>query len=227
MGQVILAYLKTNYFVVVYGVTWFISVFTYRKYFDTVLKYFPIIIAYTFFSELLGGVIANNQNFQLFFDHKYINHNAILYNVYHFSFFLFFFFVYWRVTTVPIQKKILAIGGLFFILINLVNLAFENPLAKSLVYAYIFGVFFLIYTTIFYFKETLKKIKLRILKHSLLFWVSSGLLIFHAVYLPLKIVREFDYYYYAPFRQFHLIMIVVMYLIFCIGFIVSKRGAFR
>ncbi len=227
MGQVILDFLKTNYFVVVYGITWFISVFAYKKYFDTALKYFPIIIAYTFFSELLGGVIAENENFQLIFGYQYINHNAILYNIYHLCFFLFFFFVYYNVTTIPKKKKIIKYGAGIFILVNLVNTFFQNPFIESLLYAYISGVLFLIYITLSYFKEAFQKFNFSLLKRSLLFWVSTGLLLFHSIYLPLKIIRVVDYYYYAPFRQFHLMMIVVMYLLFCFGFIVSKRGTFR
>jgi len=34
---------------IVYAVTLFISLTTYRKYYDNAFKYFPIIIAYTFF----------------------------------------------------------------------------------------------------------------------------------------------------------------------------------
>lgn len=227
MDQVILNFLKNNYFVAVYGITWFISVFTYKKYFDTVLRYFPILIAYTFFSELLGGIIAKNQNFQLIFGYEHVNHNSVLYNLYHLCFFLFFNYVYWRVTENQKKKQLLVYGGIAFILVNIGNSLFQNPLVESLIAAYLFGTLLLLYAISIYFKERLKKFPLSTLKHSLLFWVSTGLLIFHATYFPLKLVREYDYYYYAPFRQFHLIMIVTMYVVFSFGFIFSKRRAFR
>lgn len=227
MDQVILDFLTNNYFVVVYGITWLISVFAYKKYFDTVLRYFPILIAYTFFSELLGGIIAKNENFQLIFGYEHVNHNSVLYNLYHLCFFLFFTYVYWHVTENTKQKQILFYGGIVFVIVNLGNSLFQNPLVESLIVAYLFGIILLLYAVGFYFKETLMKFQLSTLRNSLLFWVSIGLFIFHITYFPLKIIREYDYYYYAPFRQFHLIMIVVMYVIFCFGFIFSKRRAFR
>ncbi|MEM6540217.1 MAG: hypothetical protein AAF634_03605, partial [Bacteroidota bacterium] len=66
------------------------SVFHYRKYFDTVLRYFPLIIAYTFFNELLGNVIRYNENFA--FRTESTDSNQIIYNIYIIIFFLFFFF---------------------------------------------------------------------------------------------------------------------------------------
>ena len=227
MGQVILDFIKENYFVIVYGITWFISAFTYRKFYDTVLKYFPIIIAYTFFSELLGWLIANNENFQLVFGYKQANNRNIIYNIYHFCFFLFFFYVYWKSISNKNHKKIIKYAALLFIVINVLTSFIQNPLVQTLVYAYIYGVILLIYCTIVYFRKVLAEYDIDLLKYSLLFWVSMGLLIFYTTYLPLKIMKEFYVGLYLPFRQFHYIMIVLMYIIFSIGFIISKRRAFR
>lgn len=227
MGQAILDFIKINYFVIVYGITWLISVFTYKKYFDTLLKYFPIIIAYTFFTELLGSIIAHNNNFQLVFGYDQTNHRNVIYNIYHLCFFLFFFYVYWKSITNENHKKIIKYGSFTFILIYVLNSFIQNPILDSLVYVYIFGLVLLIFCTIVYFKKVFKEYNIDLLKYSLLFWVSSGLLLFHITYLPLKILKEFSYDLYAPFKQFHLIMIVVMYLLFSIGFIMSKRKAFR
>lgn len=227
MGQVILDFIKESYFVLVYGITWIISVFNYKKYFDTLLKYFPIIIAYTFFSELLGGLVANNENFQLVFGYDQTNHRHIIYNIYHLCFFLFFFYVFWKSISNINHKKIIKYGSFIFILLYVLNSFIQNPIINSLVYAYLFGVILLIYCTLIYFWKTLRENSFELLKYSLLFWVSLGLFIFHITYFPLKIIKEFYSSLYTTFRQFHLMMIVVMYVIFSIGFIVSKRKAFR
>lgn len=227
MGQVILDFIKTNYFVVVYGITWFISVFTYRKYFDTLLKYFPIIIAYTFFSELLGSLVGQNENIQLVFGYEQKNLQYIVYNIYYPCFFLFFFYIYWKSSSDKKQKNIIKYGSFLFIIVNFLNLIAENPLTSSSKYAYIFGTIHLIYCTLSYFSRVFKENRFSIIKYSLFFWVSLGLLIFHTTYLPLKILREFYYELYIPLRQFHLVMIVVMYVLFSTGFIISKRRAFR
>jgi hypothetical protein len=229
MSQVIIDFISTNYFVVVYGITWLISVFMYRKYFDTVLKYFPIIISYTFFSELLGSLVINYEDIQLIFG--YDNHtfyNNLIYNIYHLSFFLFFFYVYRKSLLNASKKRIIKYGTYLFIIINLINLIIQNVLIESLVYAYLFGTILLIYCTLNYFKDVFKDNNLHILKYSLLFWVSLGLFVFHITYLPLKIFKEFYLYeLYVPLRQFHLSVIVLMYVLFSIGFVISKRRAFR
>ena len=227
MNQVILDFIENNYFVIVYGITWFISAITYKKYFDTLLKYFPIIIAYTFFNELLGGLIANNDNYQIVFEKTDTVYNYIIYNLYHFSFFLYFYILYQKVIINLIQKNYIKYGIYFFVLINIINIIFQNPLINFFIFPYLFGVIFLIYCLIIYFKQTLKTYTMDLLKYNLLFWVSLGLLVFHIIYLPLKIFREFKYELYIPFRHFHLSMIVLMYVIFSIGFIVCKRKAFR
>lgn len=227
MNQVVLDFLSRYYFVFIYGITWFISVYGFKKYFDTTLKYFPIIIAYTFFTELLGSLIAYNEDFQLVFGYDKANHRYIIYNIYHLLFFVFFFYVYWKAITEKNQKIIIKYGAFFFILLNLINLVFQNPLIEALVYAYLFGVVLLIFCTIVYFKKSFSENSIGILKYSLLFWISLGLLVFHIVYLPIKIIREFYSYLYINFRQLHLVMIIVMYVLFSIGFVVSKRRAFR
>lgn len=228
MSQVILEFLKNNYFVVVYGITWLISVFTYKKYFDTLLKYLPIIIAYTFFTELLGSIIAYNEDFQLVFGYEKTNNRNIIYNIYHLCFFLFFFYVFWKSVSNINHKKIIKYGSFIFVFIYILNAFIQNPIINSLVYAYIYGVILLIYCVTVYFKKVFKDYNIDLLKYNLLSWVSLGLLVFHITYLPLKIVKEFyPESYYISFRHLHLIMIVVMYVIFSIGFIVSKRKAFR
>lgn len=228
MWKVVLDFIKTDYFVVSYGITWFISVITYKKYFDTVLKYLPIIIAYTFFSELLGGLVRYNEDIRILFGYEYKNHNNVIYNVYHICFFSFFFYIYWKTISNQKQKKIVKYGGYLFILMNLINIIFQNPIVQSLVYAYLYGVAFLIYCTIIYFKQIFKVYTFDLLKYNLLFWVSLGLLVFHTIYFPLKILKEFfPYDYYLEFRGVHFIIIVVMYFLFSIGFIISKRKAFR
>ncbi|WP_350294057.1 hypothetical protein [uncultured Croceitalea sp.] len=228
MGEDIIDFVKVNYFVIVYGITWLISVFTYKKYFDTLLKYFPIIIAYTFFTELLGGLVANYDDFQLIFGYNQTNYRSVIYNIYHLCFFLFFFFVYWKLISNKTHKIAIKYGSYAFVFINIINCFIKDPIIFSLVYAYIFGILLLIYCILVYLKKILKEYNINLLKYNLMFWVSIGLLLFHATYLPLKIVKEFyPESYYIAFRHLHLGMIVLMYVIFSIGFIMSKRKAFR
>lgn len=226
MYQVILDFIKYDYFIIVYGITWFISLVTYRKYFETSLRYFPILISYTFFNELLGSVIIQNESIQLIFGYDGTNHTALIYNIYHLCFFLFFFKIYWKAASEIKQKNNIKYGIYTYAIIEVINLFLQNPLIESLIYGYLFGVLLLIYCILNYFKEVFKVFKIKTLKFSLLFWISIGLLIFHVIYFPLKIFREFNYELYEPFRNLHLISIVVMYTFFSIGFIKSRKRNF-
>lgn len=228
MYDVIFDYIKTNYFVIFYGITWIIAIISYKKYFDTLLRYFPIFISFTFFVELLGSLILYYDNFQLIFDYGiYDNNTFVIYNIYNLFYFLYFYYLFWNVINNGNKKKIIKYGGGLFILINLINLSFQNVLIESLVYSYLFGTILLIYCSGIYLKKIFNENNFSIIKHNLLFWISLGLFIFHIVYLPLKIFREFNYDLYEPLRELHLSMIILMYIFFSIGFITARRNAFR
>ena len=216
-----------NYFVIIYGITWVISLISYKKYFDTYLKYFPIIIGYTFCSELLGGLVLYNDYFKFIPKELETYNRHIIYNIYHLLFFSYFFYIYLKTTFNGNRKIFIKYGILTFIITSLINSVIHNPLNHSLIYSYIFGSILLLYCTFMHLKETYKSHSFNIIKYNLLFWTSIGLFLFHITYLPLKILREFSYELYTPYRQLHLAMIVIMYLIFIFGFITNKRGAFR
>jgi len=79
---------------IIYVDTLFISLTTYEKYYNTALKYFPIIIAYTFFNEELGYLVRTYDEISFFQNIKYSNFNDVIYNIYAIIFFCFFYFVY-------------------------------------------------------------------------------------------------------------------------------------
>ncbi len=67
----ILGFLKNYGFILLYGVALLISIMRYRNFFDSILRYFPIIIGYTFLTEILGGYIRANENFRIIFNLSY------------------------------------------------------------------------------------------------------------------------------------------------------------
>ena len=94
MSENLIRIFRDHYYIPLYFLTWVISVIRYRRYFDTPLKFFPILIIYTFFTELLGYFIKYNDEFQFFSDARYSWHNVVIFNIYQLVFFLFFFEVY-------------------------------------------------------------------------------------------------------------------------------------
>ena len=222
-------FLWSQFFVLLYLLTWIVSVYRYRRYFDTPLKYLPMLIIYTFFTELLGYFIKYSDEFQFFSDSRFAGHNVIIYNVYQLVFFLFFFEVYRKVIKNRSAKKWIFYGSFLCGLIYLVNALFYNPLHNQLTYAHIVVSFMLASILILYFKEKRIDGVAQPLKYNLLFWVSAGLLVFYSLFpIILAMYRlKLSVGVYIYLRPILLSSIVLMYGCFIIGLLAGKRKAFR
>lgn len=229
MIQELIIFLKNQYFLAIYFVTWLVAVYRYKRYFDTVLKYLPILIIYTFFTELLGYFIKNHNDFQFFSDDRYNWHNVIIYNIYQIVTFLFFYWVYWKTIKKKSLKRIIKYGTYLCSLSYVINIFFQNPLHKQLTYAHAIGSIILVLAIILYFKEKKSEDNPYPQKHNLLFWVSIGLFVFYA-FFPFILLS--DYFHLSISTQYHLritllTFIALMYLFFIVGLLMGKRKAFR
>ncbi|TAI49515.1 hypothetical protein [Flagellimonas allohymeniacidonis] len=229
MAQEFFEFLKEHYFIPFYFVTWVIAVFSYRKYFDTVLKYLPVLIAYTFFTELLGYFIKYHENFQFFSDERYNWHNVIIYNIYQVVVFSFFYWVYWKTVVTAKHKTWIKYGAIITFVAYLVSLFFQDPFHTNLYYADLVGSLVLLFAIYIYAKEKRADKSAYPLRQNLLFWISLGLAIF---YLFFPFIFLIGYLKYEIWAQYNLqtilvILIVLMYALFSIGFILGKRRAFR
>ena len=65
-----LEFLRDNLSLILYGVALALSVFRYGKYFDSILKYFPILIGYTLLTEILGMLIKRKEEFVIIFSQR-------------------------------------------------------------------------------------------------------------------------------------------------------------
>ena len=210
-----------------YAITWIIASTHYKKYFDTALKYFPILIAYTFFNELLGWAIKHYNDYQIVFIQKFSYYNILIYHIYYYIFFIYFLSVYISVFKNEQLKKWGRIGILLFIITSIANAIYLNPLLKPQIFSFVCGSILLISSTVIHLIQLIRESDSRKPKFNLLFWTSLGLLIYHVFYLPLKILRHYDIYTYLKFQNLHIALIFLMYILFCIGFILGKRAAFR
>ncbi|MET1260165.1 hypothetical protein ABV409_12510 [Flagellimonas sp. DF-77] len=220
-------FLSRNYFLIVYGIAWVFSVRYYGKYFDTVLRFFPIIIAYTFFSELLGYLIGTSDDFAFFA--KFKSANDLIYNIYTLIFFPFFYFVYWKLVKNENYRSWIKILSVLALAFYLVNAFIYNPLVKVLFYALCFASFVLALCVVFYWLDKRSHWQWRTEKYNLMTWVSIGLFGFYSIF-PIIFLLNFlnkDLYQILHLGTVHKIFIVLMYVLFSIGFVLSSRRNFH
>lgn len=212
-----------------YAITLFISLVTYRKYYDTTLKYFPIIIAYTFFNEIVGYLVRNYDDISFITNLKYRNVNEIIYNIYAAIFFAFFYHVYWRLTVNKALKTYIKIGSFVTVLAFLISLIFQNPMKTNLFYAIAIGSWILVFCIILnYIDKTILQQKL-LQPYNLMFWVSLSLLIFYSIFPILFIIGYTDYNTWVEYelRTVLRVLIMVMYSLLIIGFLKARKMAFQ
>lgn len=222
-------FLKSNYTIVLYLVILIVAITTYRKYFDTALKLFPIYMAYTFFNELLGYFITTYEEFTFFKESAYSWHNVAIYNLYGVLVFSFFSWVYYQVLKKNSHKNTVSWGSLAILASYFISSFFQDPLHTGLFYSEALSSFFLVYVILLYFKER-KWINGGFTnKRNLIFWVSSGLLLFH-IFFPFLYVTGFlkpDIWIEYHFRDILKILVFLSYSFFLVGLILSQRKAFN
>jgi len=217
--------LKDNFFIALYALTWIFSIIRLPKYFDSTLKYLPIIIGYTLFTEILGALIYNVEDFTLFSEKQFSSYTHLIYNIYDLIFFSFFFYVYWKSSVNLRVKKLIKYGALFFILCFIVNIVLVNSMKYELWYAYLVGSVILILSTLTYLNSIWSNSVT--VYSNLLFWLSLGLLIFHLGYAPITIFKNLNLELamedYRNVRLVHISLIFIMYTLFSIGLLKMKR----
>lgn len=220
-------YFLENAYVPLYGITFLLSVYRYPKYFDTYLKYLPIIFIYTFLNELLGGFIKNYPEYRFFGSDALAFYNMVIYNIYNVIFYLYFFFIYKFYLDNKKIRKGIQYASIAFLIVATINPFFEDFVTSSQTATYTVGGLIILVCTALYFKQVFTTKNEIPWKNDLLFWISSGLFIFFSGYLPIKLLR----FYHSTnsiiesthLRLIHLSLIVTMYLLIIIGFLKMRR----
>ncbi|PKA97177.1 hypothetical protein B0O79_0827 [Flavobacteriaceae bacterium MAR_2009_75] len=220
-----------NSFVPIYGVTLVIAMVRYPKYFDTSLKYFPILLLYTFFNELLGDLIYKYDTFSLAFNALYNDSYFVIYNIYNIVFFLYFLYLFRNYIENRQFRKWVKIASFSFLAIALINPLFQDFFLEYQYLTFFIGTIFLIITTAKYLHEDWCNRKVGLKTMNILFWMGSGLLFYHLCYLPIKIIRYYNGFYGFSenplLRPIHLTLILIMYILFIVGFIRMKKRLIR
>ncbi len=220
-----LEFIQTSYFILLYVIILVVAIATYHRYFDTVLKFFPIYIAYTIFTELLGYFIITYEDISFFEDPKYAWYNVIIFNIHSVLVFGYFFWVYFKIVKRKIYKKVILYFGFTVLLSYVLNCFIEDPFYSGLYQADTLASLFYIVVALMYFSGR----NWRFERHNFMFWITLGLLIFHLIFpflnltgfLKPKIWVEYH------FRDILKLTIVASYTMYLIGLLLGRRRAFR
>ncbi len=228
MPDNLIRFLTDHFYIPLYLITWIISVIRYKRFYDTPLKYLPMLIIYTFFTEVLGYFIKYYNEFVFFSDGRYAWHNVIIYNIYQIVFFIFFFEVYRKVLQSPSLKKQIRYLSFVCVLSYIVNAIVYNPLHQQMTYAHIIGSVMMVYILIIYFREKYVEDTPYPLKFNLMFWLGSGLMIFYTFFPIISIIYllKLNIGIQIYFRPILLTSIALMYGLIIIGLVIGKRKAF-
>lgn len=201
----------------------------YRRYFDTVLRYFPILITYTFLNEFLGYMVKINQELSFFPQElKYSSYNEILYNIYAVVSFGFFYHVYWKLIWNNTYKKWIIIGSCIYAIAYIVSCFFQSPMDTQLFYATALGSLILVFFILLYFQDKINNKRKIIQPYNLMFWVSLSLLIFYSMFPALYLIGYLNYPVWEAYdlRSVLRVLIVIMHSLFIIGFFKGRRHSF-
>lgn len=218
--------LVENSFVLIYGVTFVVAMMRYPKYFDTSLKYFPILILYTLLNELLGVLIYKYDTFSLAFNNLYSDNYIVIYTIYNIMFFFYFFHLFRSYVDNLKFKALIKYGSILFLASCLINPFFKNVFYEYQYLIFFSGALILLISVTLYIREQTEN-GIGNLKNNVLFWIAIGLLVYHIGYIPIKVLRyqnELTGQIEEPHvRHIHLFLLLIMYTCFSIGFLRMKR----
>ena len=216
-------FLLNNYFMLFYVLALILSIITYRKYFTSILKYFPIIIAYTFITETLGFIIREIDEVRLISEDRFAYYNILIFNIFDIIFFLYFFYIFRKAIRSERFKGWINYFAIIFILCSILNPFYHHPMFFPQMLASTFGSLTLVYTALFYLVELKRKGGLR--WNNLLFWISIGLSVFYFFYPFIILIGHFaEYEVYQEYRVRAILhfLIAFMYACFILGFLLMR-----
>ncbi len=191
-----------------------IATIFFYKYKNSLLKYFLYYLWFVVLVEYLGFLLGE-------FDEDGSNH--LLYNIFYVISFAYLFYLYNSVLRK--KRKIVKYSYFAYLLAFIINAFFEDYTKEFQTIPYIIGSCLLILAIVWYFAEILVTEKVLHVKRILLFWISTGLLLFYTGSIPFTITFN----YYAKAEGFNFLfainysLIIILNLCYIIGFIWSNR----
>lgn len=152
--------------------------------------------------------------------------NAGYYNVFHVVMYAFYLHFFYRVLQTILLKRIVAVLAITYILFAILNLnnqgwgVFNN-------YNYLFASFMMVFLSIAYYYQLLRARDMKPLRNDLVFWISTGSLIYHlGSAMSLFLINVMHYYSAAAAQKIHIIVMfaaMTMYLTYSIGYLCHRK----
>lgn len=207
-----------------YVVVFAASLWRYPAYFQTPLRWLPVLLLYTLLTETLGMVIRINPDFSIVFREAYYNNNWVIFNIYSLLFFPYFLLVFHRYLKGKEARALLRYGGLAYGVAFLLNAVFDDFQTQSQVYAYAVGALVLMVGALAYLRQEVRAGVPVPVHRNLLVWVSAGIFLFCLGYTPIKylkylVANGYSDYYPTWIRPLHFGLIYVLYGCFLLGFL--------
>ncbi len=200
----------------------------YSRYYDTPLRFFPVLLMYTLLTEILGFLVRDDQEWSLVLREFYLNNNWLIYNIYAIVFFLYFCYVYHCYIRSDRARQWIRIGTGAYVAVSLINAFLQDFVTESQVYSYVLGGLMMVAFSGYYLYQVLRtREQTRMVHYNLLFWVSLGIAIFYAGYTPIKYIRfRIADYQVSPIDWIpsaHLVLTYILYGCFLTGFLLMRR----
>ena len=196
-------------------VTAFLATIFYKKYDQTFLKYFLVLIWYDVATELIAPFYSSH-----------ISHNNILiFNIYRFVEFSFYFLLYQNLVTNLRVKKIIKVFFGIYLVFVIINLFIQDLVYEYFSNTYYIGASLIIISIILYFSEILNSEKIINITRMFSFWISIAVFMLYITTVPFKAISK--YYENSPDIPYiyvvNILVVLIFYLIISIGLLWSKK----
>lgn len=172
-----LLYLLQDFYIIIIGLAFLVSLISFRLAYDFHLKLFSIIIGAAFITEILAVYITRVFHFQT---------NVPVYNIFILIEFWGYGYYFYRTLTLKFAKRLVTAFLFLYPLIWLVTTILFFQLKTWNSYSIIIGSFFTIVFAVLYYYQFFTSnnlIYIKLKKHSE-FWISTGLILFYSCQLP-------------------------------------------
>ena len=179
-------------FLPVYLFTVIVALWRYPRYFDTPMRYFPVLLMYTLATEILGVMTIEYNEISLFVNDLFRNYNWLIYNIYLILFTLYFLHVYYQVIQKTSHRRLILIAAGGFLFFCALNPLFQSFRYEMQLASYLAGSAVLVVASVLYLIHRRARSGRWFADRDLLSWVSVGLAIFYAGFIPLTVIRNFN-----------------------------------